>query len=325
MATGFRELEGTVDVYACIDSDAILEPDALAAGVRPFSDTSVMASTGVVVPSNYEQNLLTRLIDVRYVNAFVVERAAYGALKAVLCVCGVLAFYRADMTHRHLDRFLNQQFGGQPAVVGDDRHMTNLALLDGQAVLARDAVAQTAVPANVSHYLRQQSRWGRSFFRESLWALRHQSARRPAWWLTLVELAQWLGFTTVLAFVLVVSPLLTGRVPLVEYLLFVSTMAIARSARYFDLRRDAQTFRSQVLTFLTTPLFGLFNLFVMIPMRLWSLMTLRRSNWGTRATIEITAEQVDRATPSSKVLPVTTPPVMMPKPSGTHPAPSLTS
>lgn len=291
MATGFREMEGTVDVYACVDSDARLEPRALDEGMAPFSNPAVTAATGVVIPSNHGANLLTRLIDVRYVNAFVVERAAYSALNSVLCVCGVLAFYRADMVHRHLDRFLGQRFLGSPAIVGDDRHMTNLALLDGHVVLARQAIAHTAVPQNVSHYLRQQSRWGRSFFRESLWALRHHHWRRPAWWLTVVELGQWVGFTTMLGYVLVVHPLLTGRIPIVEYIAFVSIMAVARSARYFDLVREDQSVASRILTFLTTPVFGVFNLFVMIPMRMWSLLTLRRSHWGTRSVIEITAEQ----------------------------------
>ncbi|RCK69221.1 glycosyltransferase [Desertihabitans brevis] len=292
LATGFRALEGTVDVYACIDSDARLEPQSLREGMRPFSNPRTEAVTGMVIPSNHDRNLLTRLVDVRYVNAFLIERGAYSTLGSVLCVCGVLALYRADMVHRNLAGFLTQRFLGAPAVVGDDRHLTNRALLTGEAVLAVQAVAHTAVPENVSHYLRQQARWGRSFFRESLWSLRHHTPRRPAWWLSLLELAQWMVFTSMLAWVLVVHPLVNGGMVLLDYLFFVAAMSLVRSVRYFDVVRPDQRLRSRLLTFAVTPLFGLLNLFVMIPMRVWSLATLRRSAWGTRSRIEVTAEPV---------------------------------
>lgn len=289
LATGFRALHGLVDVYACIDSDAVLEPDALERGALPFSSDDVMAVTGTVIPSNFDRNLLTRLIDIRYLNAFLVERGAYSALGSVLCVCGALAFYRADMVHRNLAGFLDQSFLGRRATVGDDRHLTNRALREGRVVLARDAIAHTAVPERLSHYVRQQARWGRSFFRESLWALWHLRPSTWAFWLTAVELLQWLAFTTMLAYVLVAVPLITGEVLVTEYLAWVALMSVARSARYFDLSRVGQSMRSRVATFACTPIFGLMNLLVMIPLRIWSLLTLRRTRWGTRDVVEVTA------------------------------------
>lgn len=296
MATGVLLLEGEVDVYACIDSDARLEPDALAQGVRPFADPRVMATTGLIVPSNYARNVLTRLIDVRYVNAFLVERGAYSALRSVLCVCGVLAFYRAEMMHRHLDAFLAQTFMGSPAIIGDDRHLTNRALLDGDVVMVAGAVAHTAVPENISHYVRQQTRWGRSFFRESLWSLCHHTPARPAWWLSLIEMFQWLVFTSLLVYVLAVHPFLVGGIPIVEYLAFVALSATIRSVRYFDLEREEQSRASRLYTFALTPLFGMLNLFVMIPLRLWSVVTLRRAAWGTREVIEVTVGESQSTT-----------------------------
>src|SRR5690606_17346287 len=168
---------GQVDVFVCVDSDTILEPTAIEEGLAPFSDPRTTASTGVVVVANHEKNLLTRLVDVRYINAFVGERAAYSRFGSVLCVCGSLAFYRADVVLRHLDDFLNQRFLGDIATVGDDRHLTNWCLSEGRVVLAENSIAHTAAPQRWGHYLRQQTRWGRSFFRESLWVLRHRSPR----------------------------------------------------------------------------------------------------------------------------------------------------
>lgn len=296
LVSGWRRMRD-VDIYLCVDSDSTLEPHAVAEGVRRFSDPEVTAVTGLVIPENHDRGPLTRMQDVRYANSFITERAAYSALDSVLCVCGALAFYRADVAQRHEDAFLHQTFLDKPAVVGDDRHMTNLALSEGKVLFAPQSVSHTAVPERMSHYTRQQARWGRSFFRESIWALRNLSPRRAAWWLTLVELAQWAIFSTVLVYVAAVHPILTGDVIIADYLVFVGALALARSVRYFDVRRPTQTLRSRLASFASAPLYGYMALFVLLPLRFWSLATLRRTGWGTRSTVEVTAQPEPEAQP----------------------------
>src|SRR5690606_12875860 len=233
------------------------------------------------------KNLLTRLVDVRYINAFVGERAAYSRFGSVLCVCGSLAFYRADVVLRHLDDFLNQRFLGDIATVGDDRHLTNWCLSEGRVVLAENSIAHTAAPQRWGHYLRQQTRWGRSFFRESLWVLRHRSPRVLAWWLTLLELAQWFVFSTILVYIVVIHPIITGYFLFGQYLLFVALMAMARSVRYFDVKREHQSLASRLHSFIVSPVYGYLTIFVTAPLRFWSLFTLKRNSWGTRKAIEL--------------------------------------
>lgn len=296
MRTGFDFLrrEGvTAAAVVYIDSDAELEPEALENGSRYFVDPRIGAVTGTVVPSNYDTNVLTRLIDVRYVNAFVVERGAHSTLDSVLCVCGVIAFYRSDMLAEHMDEFTSQTFLGKPAVVGDDRHMTNCILSSGlKTIMATDVIASTAVPERLSHYVRQQARWGRSFFRESLWALAHLRRNQPGWWLTLLELTQWVLFTSMLFLSFTILPILRGWRPIETYFVVVGIIAFARSVRYFDLHRAGQSIFSRMLTYALVPLFGYMNLLVMVPLRLWSLVTLRNTAWGTRATVEIEADRM---------------------------------
>lgn len=289
LASGFRDMAEYVDIFMAVDSDTILEPQALSQGTRPFTDPNVTAVSGVMLVTNYATNVLTRLIDVRFVNAFLGERAAYSRLGSVLCVCGALAYYRADVTMRHLDAFLNQTFRGQRATVGDDRHMTNLCLTEGKVVLAERSIGHTAVPERLGHYIRQQARWGRSFFRESWWVMANRSPRSVAWWLTLVELAQWLLFTSLVLVALVIYPILTGKFLFWHYVLLLGLMALARSVRYFDVIRPAQPITDRLMSFTTSPLYGYMNLFVMLPLRVWSLLTLSRAGWGTRSTVELTA------------------------------------
>lgn len=287
LAVGFRAMAGQVDVFVCVDSDSILEPEAIHEGMRPFRRRRVTAATGLVLPLNYDKNILTRLQDVRYANSFLGERAAYSRFGSVLCVCGSLAFYRADVVLRNLDDFLNQRFLGKRAVLGDDRRMTNYCLTEGQVMFVESAISRTAVPERFHHFVRQQARWGRSFFRESLWTLRTLGPLRVAWWLTLLELAQWLVFSTILVYVVAIHPLVTGEWLAGQYLWFVGLMATARAVRYFDVRRIDQSIWSRLLTFATAPLYGYLNLLVMLPLRMWSLVTLKTTAWGTRKKVEV--------------------------------------
>jgi len=292
MAQAFRALAEHVDVFVCVDSDTVLEPDAIREGLAPFSDPKVAAVTGTVVALNYNRGLLPRLLDLRYVNAFLYERAAYSRLGAVLCVCGSLAFWRADIVAKHLQDFLGQTFLGQPASYGDDRHLTNLSLLHGKVVLAHRAVARTAVPERWGHLLRQQVRWGKSFFRESLWSLTHLTPRRVAWWLAASELIFWIGFTAGLLIIAFVLPALTGQVHIADYLIWTAIVGYARSVHAFSVQRSASARWEQVGVFLLAPVYGIMHVLILLPLRMYSLLTLRSAHWGTRGSgVEVVVNQ----------------------------------
>src|SRR5262249_45363353 len=134
LATGFRA-DTDADIFLCVDSDTVLDRDAIAAGLRPFTDERTTGVAGFVSAQNWSRNVLTRLIDLRYVAAFLAERAAYSFFGAVLCCCGSLAFYRADVVRANLDDFVDQRFLGRVATYGDDRRLTNYALRSGRVVL----------------------------------------------------------------------------------------------------------------------------------------------------------------------------------------------
>jgi hyaluronan synthase len=288
LALGFAA-DPSADVYLTVDSDTVLDADAIAEGVRPFADPQVAAVSGMVLASNNRRNLLTRLIDIRYANAFLYERAAYSTLGSVLCACGALAFYRGEVVRAHLEDFVNQRFLGVPAVFGDDRRLTNYALRHGRVVLQESATGHTAVPERLGHFLRQQVRWNKSFFRESLHVVKTFPTRNLAFWITTVELVTWLAFTLALLSLLVPSVGHTNLLTLAIYLAHVSLMAYARSVRYLDIHRSGQRLVGRLGVFALAPLYGLLHLVLLLPLRLWSLATLGSGAWGTRNTVEVTA------------------------------------
>lgn len=223
------------------------------------------------------RNLLTRLIDLRYTNAFLYERGAYSVLGSVLCATGVLSAYRREIVLENEDDYLNQRFLGTDVHYGDDRRLTSYALRTGRAVLQETAVALTQLPERMPQFIRQQIRWNKSFFRESLLLLRQLRPTRVAWWLGLAEFLYWVVLTSMLLYAVAIRPAVGGTAPSWQYGAFVALMAYARSIRMIG---DGG--RVFPVAFVLAPVYGLMNLLLLVPLRCYSLLRLRDGSWGTR-------------------------------------------
>jgi hyaluronan synthase len=238
---------------------------------------------------NWDTNLLTRLIDLRYANAFLGERAAYSAVGSVLCACGSLALYRGPVVRKYLHDFLTQEFLGRPCTYGDDRRLTYYCLREGKVLLAPDAVAWTMVPESMGHFLRQQLRWSKSFVRESWCMLTSLGPSRACWWLSLLEVTTWATFTGMLVYTLVGRPLFTGHLSVASYLTATLLLAYARSGHYLRAEHPDTTRFKQLVIFGLAPVYGLVHMVLLLPLRLVALLTLRDNSWGTRAQVEVRA------------------------------------
>jgi hyaluronan synthase len=206
----------------------------------------------------------------------------------VLCCCGSLSFYRADVVRANLDDFVTQRFLGQVATFGDDRRLTNYALRAGRVVLRESSIARTAVPERLGHYLRQQIRWNKSFVRESVWVLGTFPFTHAAFWLTLLEVVSWAvaGSITFAALLIVPFVMRVDRVGLIVAV--IALAAYARNAAYLGAHtRTGVQPGERLLVFALAPLYAAIHVGLLVPLRLWSLVTLRRTRWGTRARVEV--------------------------------------
>jgi hyaluronan synthase len=280
----------------------ILVMFAVVEGIKPFADERITAVTGNVRALNHRRNLLTKLIDLRYANAFLYERAAYSMLGSVLCACGSLSFWRSDVIKENLDDFVTQTFLGIPVQYGDDRRLTNYALQRGKVVVQDSAVAFTVVPERITHFVRQQLRWNKSFFRETLWVLRNFNYRKWVWWLSLAEIGTWATFSTGIVMATLVTPLLTGRLALVYYLSYMAIISYARSVRYLGATENSWSY--QLYVFLLSPVYAFMHVALLIPLRIVALCTLRQRGWGTRGTVEVA---LTRPGPAVAAAPVAVP------------------
>jgi len=167
LATGFDRARG--EILVTMDSDSIIARDGLLHLVAPFADPQVGASTAKVRVYNRTENLLTRMLAVRYVMAFEFFRASTSVFKTVMCCSGVLSAYRRKVVIRFQHRWLNQNFLGQTCTYGDDRALTNFILREGyHTVYQRTAEVQTLAPKTLPKLARMLTRWHKSFIRESI-------------------------------------------------------------------------------------------------------------------------------------------------------------
>ncbi|MBP1149693.1 MULTISPECIES: glycosyltransferase family 2 protein [Methylocaldum] len=166
MAAGARVSSGEILVY--VDSDSFVRRDGIKKIVQGFADPTVAAVAGHTEVANVAENGLTRMQQARYYVAFRVIKAAESIFGAVTCCPGCFSAYRRSCVMEVLDRWLNQHFLGVRATFGDDRSLTNMLLRKYRVIYSGEAIATTIVPEKHRKFLKQQLRWKKSWFRESL-------------------------------------------------------------------------------------------------------------------------------------------------------------
>src|SRR5512142_1951382 len=150
-------LDDDVEFVVTIDSDTVLEADALVRVVEALKSPGIGAATGNVLLLNEEQNLLTRMVGTYYWVGLNIYKQAQSVIRSVVCCSGCLAAYRATLLREVIGEFAGQRFLGERCTHSEDRHLTNLVLKRGyDVVYVSEAVSWTETPATVNGFLKQQ-------------------------------------------------------------------------------------------------------------------------------------------------------------------------
>lgn len=275
MAAGIRATEA--DIIAFVDSDSVVEPDALRVLVQGFADPKVGAICGHADVLNLNETWLTKMQAVRYFVAFKVVKAAESVFNAVTCCSGCFSAYRREAIMPHLDWWEHQMFLGKESTFGDDRSLTNCVLRTWKVKYEAKAVSHTLVPGTFKQFMTQQLRWKRSWTRESLivgtfiWRKNPIAAVSTYIGMILPLIAPVIAIRT-----LIVMPLGFGAGAPFVYLLGVYSMAIAYGLYYVARRPryDGMWIYGVVFCF--------FYLFFLLWQTYWAILTSRSASWGTR-------------------------------------------
>ncbi|HEX8740546.1 MAG TPA: glycosyltransferase family 2 protein [Casimicrobiaceae bacterium] len=276
LAAGFRIARGAILVT--VDSDSVIEHDALLAMAGPFRDPRIGAVAGKVAAWNRDRGVISRMLHVRFILSFDVQRSVQSTCRTVYCCPGALAAYRASVVKKVLEPWLAQRFLGARCTFGEDRALTNDIMACGfDTVYQSNAVVQTLVPTTYAGLCRMYLRWDRSHVREELRFLRIVWKRPLASMLfAALEKAMfglgvpigWIGLA-VLAAAIAADPAIALKA------LLAIGVGAAFSMLYYLCSERSMRFVHGILY----AYFAFFALWWIFP---WAIVTVRSRSWLTR-------------------------------------------
>lgn len=176
------------DLVVIVDADSLLDPDALLKVSQPFADDpeGVIASGGVVRVANGSKALNGRVVNVRmpskllpqiqaveYLRAFLLGRAGWSQLEALILISGAFGMFRRDvvMAIGGLD---TDSIGEDFELVMRLHQWMRTQHRKYRVVFVVEPVSWTEVPETFTALARQRRRWHRGLW-EVLWKYRGMS------------------------------------------------------------------------------------------------------------------------------------------------------
>lgn len=279
MAEGFNRAEGEIVIQ--LDSDSYIEPSFVRKFIEPFRNPEVGAISAHTDPTNKDQNWITKMETAYYFMSFRILKAAESTFHTVFCCSGCASAYRRSVVMPILDIWLNEMFLGKPITWGDDRALTNWVIRLGYRTLyASDVQAYTEVPSTLRQFIKQQIRWKKGWFVNSLFASKFIVKRNPfvafTYFFPLTIVTLLTPFMAIRAFLY--TPFTSGYEATIYYVLGVLLIAsfILMFYRFFAPENKYWPYIF---------VWAAINMFVLSYLLLYALATIQNRSWGTRGAV----------------------------------------
>ena len=275
MAEGFKRAKGEIVIQ--LDSDSYVDPRTFRHFIKPFANPKIGAVSGHTDPANAQENVITKMQAAYYFMSFRILKAAESAFFHVFCCSGCASAYRKSVVLPILDAWLGERFLGAPVTWGDDRALTNWVLRRGFYTMYADEVrAYTVVPNTLKNFLKQQVRWKKGWFVNSLFASRF--IFKKDFFVALTYFYPLIAITLLTPFIatraLVYNPLVRGISPLFYILgMLLIASLITLAYRYF-----AKENKYWPYVFAWAAL----NMVLLSFVLFYALFRIRDRSWGTR-------------------------------------------
>lgn len=285
----------TTEIVVLVDSDVIWESDVLQKIKMPFADPKVggVGTRQNMYPTDGKKaTLWERLADIYLDIRYADEVPATTRLgRAVSCLSGRTAAYRAALLKELREPFLNETFMGRPCMSGDDKRYTTLVLQSGYKTWNQlNARVYSTFKPDFKGFVKQRVRWSRNSFRSDLRALWN------GWVWRYPYLAVMLIDKTVAPFTLLVGPIVLvvsivmGYWPLVAALLIWWHLSRAVKILPHLYRRPSDILILPIYIAVT---------YYMSLVKGYALITINEHKWLTRA-VAIVDGQVQRVSESEQ-------------------------
>jgi hyaluronan synthase len=271
--------QGRGEIFVTIDSDSVIDKDALRYLVAPLmQDEQIGAVAGNVKVYNRHQSLMGKMQAVRFVNLDYL-RASQSLYRTVVCTPGSLSAYRRAALVPFLGAWRRQTFLGAPCHHSEDRALTNFVLRGGYYTFyQRTAVVYTMVPETYKGVCKMYLRWERGNVRESFIQLGYLFTRYRAKHrlMPIVEffLAQLEYPLTFLFFGLLLASLVVYPLMLFKFLTVLGVISLINLTYYIWLERD--------LDFIYGVIYSYYAFFLLQWIYPYAFFTVRNRHWLTR-------------------------------------------
>jgi cellulose synthase/poly-beta-1,6-N-acetylglucosamine synthase-like glycosyltransferase len=173
--------QATTEIVVSVDSDAIVEKNAVRRLVARFTHPDIAAVGGRVNVSNPNENWLTRMQTIKYYFGYQYLKNVERYYSSVMCLSGCLTAYRRRVLIELEPILENRNVLGVPIKYGEDRFLTRQIVKAGyRTTCTLDAVCWTVVPDTMTKYFAQQLRWRRSNLVDFFCGLSHAWRLHPA-------------------------------------------------------------------------------------------------------------------------------------------------
>jgi len=275
MHEGFRLAKGEIIVQ--LDSDSYLDPTTFKSLIEPFRNPAIGAVCAHADPENADTNFLTRMQAAYYFMSFRILKAAESTFFSVFCCSGCSSAYRKSVVQPIMDEWVDETFLGLPITWGDDRALTNRVLERGYLTVYTDEVqAFTTCPTDLKTLFKQQVRWKKGWFVNSLRASKFIAKSNPfvafTYFFPLIAVTILAPFMATRA--LIYNPIVHHTLP-IYYCMGMLLVAFVIVVYYRYVSKENKYWPYLFL-------WGLFNMTILSFILFYALATIQNRRWGTR-------------------------------------------
>jgi len=151
------------EIVVSVDSDVVVDPNAIRELTRRFVSDRIAAVGGWVDVRNKHENWLTRMQVIKYWYGYFFLKNLEWGFRRVMCLSGCLTAYRRSVLVELEPVLEKRSILGVSIKYGEDRFLTRQIIKAGWlTTMTHAARCRTFVPNNLPEYFSQQLRWRRS-------------------------------------------------------------------------------------------------------------------------------------------------------------------
>jgi cellulose synthase/poly-beta-1,6-N-acetylglucosamine synthase-like glycosyltransferase len=274
------------EIIVSVDSDVIVDPQAVRQLVRRFTADDIAAVGGRVHVTNANENWLSRMQTIKYFFGQEVLKNLERSMASVMCLSGCLTAYRRHVLIELEPILENRNVFGVPIKYGEDRFLTRQIVKAGyRTLMTTEAFCYTKAPTTLTGYWNQQLRWKRSNIVDFVCGLSHAWRLHP-----FIGLHYMSMFALLLVYpFIILSHVMSGDVmSLIQFHIgLIALLGLVYHLAPSTRRLDPQ-YRVHPIWFLPMAVLMPTAYIVLTPV---GLFTLHSSSWETRGHTAVVTQQ----------------------------------